>query len=81
MMFISPVMPAIKILGRIFQIQNDRVALGFGVRGRLDGGNLRAELSGPKGIDLEARLPFPLSLRPRLLRQLLRAHNFFATKS
>ncbi len=42
-----------QIFRRIFQIEDDGVALGFGIRGRLDGGHLGAELSGPKGIDLK----------------------------
>ena len=36
----------------ILEVQDDGVTLGFGIGGRLDGRNFRAELAGPESVDL-----------------------------
>ena len=55
MMFISPVIPAIRFSGEIFEFEHDRIPLRFGISRRYDRGDAGRELLRAVGVELDLR--------------------------
>ena len=80
MMFISPVMPAIRLSGGFSISRTHGVTLRFRIGGGLNRGHLGGELPGADRRKPAGSLSSRPSLRRRLLRSLRRGHNSCAKK-